>query len=78
MTTQKVKQKPADIADKAENQKSANEEKVEIYLSKTVQLLPGAEPLKPGSHSLIESAANELIESGLAVSKETVKSEAEE
>lgn len=66
MTTQKAKQK------------AANEEKVEIYLYKTVQLSPGAEPLKPGSHSLIESEAKELIESGLAVSKETAKSEAEE
>ena len=46
---------------------------MEVSLSKTVQLVPGAEPLKPGSHSLIESVANDLIESGLAVSKETAK-----
>ena len=79
MTAQTAKQKAANAAsakdtDNAES-KVSNENKVEVYLSKTVQLVPGAEPLKPGSHSLIESVAKGLIEDGLAVSKESANSE---
>ncbi|MCH2058302.1 MAG: hypothetical protein MK214_17155 [Thalassotalea sp.] len=89
MTTQTAKKK-ADAAAPAKDASTASakdanstdskvttENKVEIYLSKTVQLVPGAEPLKPGSHSLIESVAKGLIEDGLAVSKESEKSEDE-
>jgi|GEM_PF-923585 hypothetical protein len=79
MTAQTAKQKAANAAsskdtDNAES-KVSNENKVEVYLSKTVQFVPGAEPLKPGSHSLIESVAKGLIEDGLAVSKESTNSE---
>ena len=77
MTAQTAKQKAADAAKDANstNSKVTNESKMEVYLSKTVQLMPGAEPLKPGSHSLIESVAKGLIEDGLAVSKESANSE---
>lgn len=81
MTTQATKQRAASSAKKADKSpassepKVTTESKVEIYLSKTVQLAPGAEPLKPGSHSLIESVAKGLIEDGLAVSKESANSE---
>ena len=79
MTTQTAKQKAAAAKDaNSTDPKVTTERKMEVYLSKTVQLVPGADPLKPGSHSLIESVANDLIESGLAVSKETAKSEDEE
>ena len=80
MTTQTAKQKATAAAKDANStdSKVTDENKVEIYLSKTVQLAPGAEPLKPGSHSLIESVAKGLIEDGLAVSKESTKSEDEE
>ena len=79
MTAQTAKQKAASAASTkdagSKEPKVTNEKKVEIYLSKTVQLVPGAEPLKPGSHSLIESVAKGLIEDGLAVSKESANSE---
>jgi len=79
MTAQTAKQKAASTASTkdagSKEPKVTNEKKVEIYLSKTVQLVPGAEPLKPGSHSLIESVAKGLIEDGLAVSKESANSE---
>lgn len=89
MTAQTAKQKAsaaakdANSTDSSASAKDANsttpkvttESKMEVYLSKTVQLVPGAEPLKPGSHSLIESVAKGLIEDGLAVSKESAKSE---
>ena len=84
MTTQTTKQRAASPAKKADKSPASSEPKVttestmEVYLPKTVQLAPGAEPLKPGSHSLIESVAKGLIEDGLAVSKETAKSEDEE
>ena len=80
MTTQTAKQK-ATAAAKDTNSaatKVTTESKMEVYLLKTVQLAPGAEPLKPGSHSLIESVAKGLIEDGLAVSKESAESEDEE
>lgn len=89
MTAQTAKQKAsaaakdANSTDSSASAKDANstapkvttESKMEVYLSKTVQLVPGAEPLKPGSHSLIESVAKGLIEDGLAVSKESANSE---
>lgn len=89
MTAQTAKQKAssaakdANITDSSASAKDANstapkvttETKIEVYLSRTVQLVPGAEPLKPGSHSLIESVAKGLIEDGLAVSKESANSE---
>lgn len=82
MTTQTAKQKAASAAstkDAGSNEsKVTSEREMEIYLSKTVQIAPGAQPLKPGSHSLIESVAKGLIEDGLAVSKETAKIEDEE
>ena len=79
MATQTAKQKAATAKDaNSTAAKVTTESKMEVSLSKSVQLVPGAEPLKPGSHSLIESVANDLIESGLAVSKETAKSEDEE
>ncbi len=78
MTAQTAKQKAAAAAKDANstNSKVTTESKMEVYLSKTVQLMPGAEPLKPGSHLLIESVAKGLIEGGLvAVSKESANSE---
>tara|TARA_X000001388_G_scaffold53726_1_gene39323 strand:+ start:9401 stop:9640 length:240 start_codon:yes stop_codon:yes gene_type:complete len=79
MATQTAKQKAATAKDANSTvAKVTTESKMEVSLSKTVQLVPGAEPLKPGSHSLIESVAKGLIEEGLAVSKETAKSEDEE
>ena len=80
MTTQTAKQKAAAAAKDANSTESkvTTESKMEVYLPKTVQLVPGAEPLKPGSHSLIESVAKGLIEDGLAVSKESAESEGEE
>lgn len=79
MTAQTAKQKAESTASTkdagSKEPKVTNEKKVEIYLSKTVQLVPGAEPLKPGSHSLIESVAKGLIEDGLAASKESATSE---
>lgn len=77
MTAQTAKQKATASAKDANStdSKVTAENKVEIYLSKTVQLVPGAEPLKPGSHTLIESVAKGLIEDGLAVSKESANSE---
>lgn len=82
MTTQTAKQKAAASASAKDanstDSKVTTESKMEVYLPKTVQLAPGAEPLKPGSHSLIESVAKGLIEDGLAVSKKSSKSEDEE
>lgn len=79
MTTQTAKQKAAAAKDaNSTDPKVTTESKMEVYLSKTVQLVPGADPLKPGSHSLIESVAKGLIEDGLAVSKESAESEDEE
>ena len=80
MTTQTAKQKATAAAKdtNSTDSKATTESKMEVYLSKTVQLVPGAEPLKPGYHSLIESVAKGLIEDGLAVSKESAKSEDEE
>lgn len=89
MTAQTAKQKASSTAkdanrtDSSASAKDANstapkvttETKIEVYLSRTVQLVPGAEPLKPGSHSLIESVAKGLIKDGLAVSKESANSE---
>lgn len=77
MTTQTAKQKAAAAAKdtNSTDSKVTTESKMEVYLSKTVQLAPGAEPLKPGSHTLIESVAKGLIEDGLAVSKESANSE---
>lgn len=77
MTTQTAKQKAAAAAKDANSTESkvTTESKMEVYLPKTVQLAPGAEPLKPGSHSLIESVAKGLIEDGLAVSKESANNE---
>jgi hypothetical protein len=79
MATQTAKQKAATAKDaNSTDPKVTTERKMEVYLSKTVQLAPGAEPLKPGSHSLIESVAKGLIEDGLAVIEESAESEDEE
>jgi len=56
MTAQTAKQKAANAAsskdtDNAES-KVSNENKVEVYLSKTVQFVPGAEPSSP-AHTLL-------------------------